>query len=418
MKRTIFLDPVKILYNSQQSVVLDAVLIVDGYIKAFGNEARTLAEKENIESEPSNHKLIAPCLVDPHSTLKSPFNGKTETLKSLRRKAAEAGYGQVALLPEGSNWRDNPELLNGFEDPNSDISIHLWGSFTIKGKGNELSQHANLLGQGAIGLAECNSLPPVELLRKGFLTNELGKYPVLLAPRDENIQGDGIVREGVETLRAGWSPDPIESETLPLSQLVELQNQYRHISIRIMNLSTAAGMSILKDSSPRPITSVSWWHLIADNANLLTSEIGWRVIPSLGTPKDRKALINGLFQGTLTAVAVNSIALEDSEITGPPEQRLPGLTGYHLVLPCLWDELINKSDWTIEKLWRALSFGPSELLNSKQETLSLGSRRWLIFDPHKKWIPSNNKQRSNIPANEPFKGKELTGKIIECGLNS
>tara|TARA_Y100001968_G_scaffold161044_1_gene147345 strand:- start:5817 stop:7073 length:1257 start_codon:yes stop_codon:yes gene_type:complete len=417
MSKVIFLDPVMTLSNSSQPITLDAVLIIDGEIKAFGNEARVLARKQNIKAESAKHKLIAPCLVDPHSNLIDPFNGKSETLSSLKKKAAEAGYGQIALLPKGSIWRDQPALVKGFNDPNSDIVIHLWGGFSLKGKGLELSPHANLIKEGAIGIAECDSLPPIQILKKSLLTNEIGKNPLLLAPRDSIISGNGIVREGVDTLRAGWDPDPIESETLPLSQLLELQKNYRTSSIRLMNISTSEGVSMLENCPNKPLASVSWWHLISDNSNLNLSEIGWRVVPSLGTPKDREALIKGLLQKTLNAVAVNSIGLDDAEIKGPPEQRLPGLTGYHLVLPCLWNELINKSGCSIETLWNALSFGPSRMLHSKEESLAIGSRRWLIFDPNEKWLQKRIPRRSNIAANEPFEGKEITGKIVECGLN-
>ena len=417
MKKTIFLDPVKILYDSSRPLSLDAVLISNGHIKAFGQEARLLAQKENIQAESAAQKLLAPCLVDPHSILIDPFAGKDETLRTLRQKAARAGYGQIGLLPKGSNWRDQPELLQGFDDPNSDITIHLWGSLTLQGEGKELSPHANLINEGAIGIAECENIPPIEILRKSLLTNELENHPLLLAPRDSIVQGNGIVREGVDALRAGWPPDPIESEVIPLSLLLQLKRQYKNIAMRLMNISTSEGVSMLNNCSEKPIASVSWWHLIADSSNLIPSDIGWRVLPSLGSPKDRQALIHGLLSNTLEAISVSSIALDDSVIKGPPEQRLPGVTGYHLVLPCLWNELINKSNWKIENLWNSLSFGPSRMLNSRQESLSVGSRRWLIFDPNKKWVNSTVKGISNVSANEPFYGKELTGQILECGLN-
>tara|TARA_Y100001968_G_scaffold292474_1_gene297701 strand:+ start:14327 stop:15583 length:1257 start_codon:yes stop_codon:yes gene_type:complete len=416
MKSTIFLDPVQILYNGTESVKLDAVLIDEGKVRAFGNEARIIAQKENIQGRSANEQLIAPCLVDPHSILIDPLNGKNETLKSLKQKAANAGYGQIGLLPKGSTWRDQPELIQGFNTTKSDISIHLWGGFSIKGQGKELSPHANLIKNGAIGIAEYDSIPPIEILRKGLLTNELGKSPLLLAPRDVNIQGSGMVREGVETLRSGWFPDPIESETLPLSQLLELQKQHTDVSMRLMNISTAAAVSMLSNCLEKPMASVSWWHLVSDNSSLNPTDIGWRVVPSLGSHNDRQSLINALYNKTLNAIAVNSLALDDSDIKGAPEKRLTGLTGYHLVLPCLWNELINKSGWTIEKLWDSLSFGPSRMLNSKEESLSIGSRRWLIFDPNKKWVQSNCKGISESSANEPFNGKEITGQIIHCGL--
>ena len=418
MTKTFLFDPIQILYNSTQAIELDAVLICNGQIKGFGKDARKLAKDAGIHGSSANEKLIAPCLVDPHSFLIDPINGRNETLKSLKEKAANAGYGQIALLPKGKNWRDKPALMNGFNNSTSDIYIHLWGSFSLGGKGKELAPHADLIDHGAIGIAECDSLPPAEILRKGLLTNELGKNPLLLAPRDPDLQGDGIVRESVETFRAGWTPNPLASETLPISQLLELQKEYQNINLKLMNISTQAGVSLLANYNCPPNASACWWNLIADNSNLNPSDIGWRVLPSLGTPTDRHGLIKGLEQSVLTAIAVHAIALDDSEVKGPPEQRLSGISGHQLVLPCLWDELIVKEGWTIEKLWDALSFGPSRFLNSPQEKLSIDSRRWLIFDPKEKWRQLINQKESKVAANEPFENKEITGKIILCGLNA
>ncbi len=410
------LDPVQILYGSNQPVVEDAVLIDKGHLIGFGDLARDLAKGKGINPKPSKEKLLAPCLVDPHSVLEEPINGLTESLRSIRKAAANAGYGQIALLPRSSNWRDKSELLRSFNDPLNDVTIHLWGSFSKGGEGKALSPHADLIEHGAIGLAEDDYSPPIDLLKQGLLLGEMGNSPLLFAPRDKNIQGDGIVREGVETLRAGWVPDPLASETLPLTQLLELQKLHPERSIRLMNLSTKDGVSILAKSSNKPLASVFWWHLVTDRAALNLSEIGWRVSPSIGSPQDRKALIKALKDKTLNAVAVHSIPLNEEETEQPLDQRPPGLSGHQLVLSALWQELVVKSNFSIEELWEALSFGPSKLLNAPEENLYLGSKRWLLFDPNKHWIQDRFHSRSPLAANQPWQGRNMLGKVVACGL--
>ena len=69
-------------------------------------------------------------------------------------------------------------------------------------------------------------MPPIELLRQGFLLGEMKNFPVLFAPRNQSLQAGGMSRQSVETLRAGWPPDPVESEIIPLGQLLELHNFY------------------------------------------------------------------------------------------------------------------------------------------------------------------------------------------------
>ena len=137
MAKTYLLDPVQILYGSHKSLSEDAVLICNGQIKAFGREARNEAQHLQISATRSPNKLIAPCLVDPHSILEEPHISRCETLTTLREKAAQAGYGQLALLPRSTSWRDRADRLMGFKNPHSDVVVHLWGSFSKEGKSEE-----------------------------------------------------------------------------------------------------------------------------------------------------------------------------------------------------------------------------------------------------------------------------------------
>ncbi len=416
MPESLLMDPVRVLKGSNKKVSNDSVLINKGKLQAFGEEAREVGKKLGLIAQSCPEKLLAPCLVDPHSVLEEAIGGRSETLQSLRNAASLSGYGQIALLPRSPSWRDQPDRLIGFSNANSDVKIHLWGSFSLNGEGRELSPHADLLENGALGLSEDNWTPSLTILQKGLLLGEMGKNPILLAARNKSIQGNGIVREGVEVLRAGWSPDPIATETLPLGDLLQLQQQFPKRRIRIMNLSTAEGVEMLSSSPIDPMASVDWWHLIADNGSLTPTDLGWTVCPSLGNKKDQAALIKGLQEGDLTAVAVNAIPMDEEESQLPADQRMPGLAGHNVVLPSLWQKLVVNQGWSIESLWKVLSFGPSRMLCLKEESLETGSNRWLLFDPKKSWIPNRNDLCAPKASNQPLLGKEVLGKVISCGL--
>ena len=126
-----------------------------------------------------------------------------------------------------------------------------------------------------------------------------------------------------------------------------------------MNISTTEGVSILKNASPNPMATISWWHLINDNFSLSPFGIGWSVTPSFGSPIDRVSLITGLEDNALTAISVHSTPTDDSEINLPANKRKKWISCYDLVLPLLWDQLARKSGWEVEKLWEEVSLGPS-----------------------------------------------------------
>ena len=357
---------------------------------------------------------LAPPLVDPHSVLEDPWLGRSETLDSLAIAAASGGYGTVALLPRARPWRDAPQRLAlAWPEP---LRLALWGSFSVEGADGDLALHAEQIAAGALGLAGSDHLPPLALLERGLRLGEMGEHPVLMAPRDPSLAREGFVRERVEALRAGWPTDPVLSETLPLQALLNLRAAHPAIRLRLMNLSTAEAVSVLRQEPDPPAASVSWWHLLADSGGLHPADEGWRVRPSLGGPGDREALIQGLRDGVVTAVAVHHLPLDGEEQLLPLDQRKAGMAGHGIALSLLWQELVERRGWSVEALWQALSWGPSRFLALPPERLAAASERWLLWDPGQAWRPAPG-ETGSLAANGPSLPPEgLRGRVIASGL--
>jgi len=363
----------------------------------------------------ASHLWLGPALVDPHSVLEDPWLGRAETLSSLAHAARSGGYGTVALLPWARPWRDRPEnLMLTWPEP---LRLLLWGSFSQGGEDGELAAHADQLAAGACGLAGSATLPPLALLERGLRLGETGRHPVLVAPRDRSLTQQGFVRERVEALRGGWPVDPVISELLPLQSLLALADALPEASLRLMNLSTAEGVERLRQRRGQPQASVGWWHLLADSGSLDPAAEGWRMVPSLGGPADREALIAGLADGTLSAVAVQHEALDAEERLLPLDQRRPGLAGHGLVLPLLWQALVAEGTWSARQLWRVLCWGPCGFLGLPPSRLEAGSSDWILFDPG---APGGfgPGQDPSLAANrpEPPQGA-FRGQVVASGLS-
>jgi dihydroorotase len=360
------------------------------------------------------HLWLAPPLVDPHSVLEDPWLGRSETLESLAQAAAAGGYGTVALLPWARSWRDRPERLQlAWQAP---LRLLLWGSFSQDGADETLALHREQLEAGALGLAGSDHLPPLPLLEKGLRLAEMGDRPVLLAPRDPALGQDGFVRERVESLRAGWPTDPVLSEALPLQTLLSLASAYQGLGLRLMNLSTSEAVALLEAHPAPPPATVSWWHLLADSGNLHPADEGWRVVPSLGAPADRAALLHALRRGLLTAVAVHHQSLDAEEQMLPLDQRKAGLAGHGLALPMLWQELVDRQGWSAEELWQALCWGPCRFLGLPPESLAPPTDRWILWDPTHPWAEAAQ-ERGSLAANIPSLGPAgLMGRVMASGL--
>jgi dihydroorotase len=354
---------------------------------------------------------LGPPLVDPHSVLEEPVLGRAETLASLAAAAVAGGYGTVALLPWARCWRDRPDRLAlRWPDP---LRLELWGSFSGEGADEELAPHGDQLAAGAVGLACGENLPPLALLERGLCLAEMGEAPVLVPPRDRSLAARGFVRERVEALRVGWPPDPVLSETLPLGSLLALAESSGTVALRLMNLSTAEGVARLRACSQPPRASVCWWHLLADSGRLDPADEGWRLVPSLGGPADREALIDALAEGLISAVAIHHQPLDAEEQLLPLDQRRPGVAGHGPALGLLWQELVERRGWNGKRLWERLCWGPAAFLDLEPESLQPGSRRWILFDPAAERIWRG----PSLAANTPWPAGPLPGVVVASGLS-
>ncbi|MEX1316348.1 MAG: dihydroorotase [Synechococcaceae cyanobacterium] len=400
----------------RQDVLIDG----QGRLQGWGEPARQCAGELGLAPLAADGWVLAPTLVDPHSVLEQPFDGMAESLDSLARSAAAGGYGTVALLPWARPWRDRPERLLGLAWPDP-LRLVLWGSFSAEGADAELAPHADQLAAGAIGMAGGEQAPPLPLLERGLLLGELADRPLLVAPRSAALCAGGFVREAVETLRAGWPPDPVLSETLPLQSLLALAAARPASRLILMNLSTAAAVEQLRALPAAPPCTVCWWHLLADSGSLSPVQAGWRLVPSLGGPRDRLALRTAAADGLISAVAVHHLPLDAEEQLLPLDQRRPGLAGHGarhgLVLPLLWQQLVEGQGCTVEQLWRLLSWGGSAVLGLPPERLQPGSRRWLLFDPSREWSWSRRESLSRA-ANQPRLGERIRGAVVASGLTA
>ncbi len=376
---TVLLRQVNVLEGPDLPVRQVDVLLEGGRLRTIASPGTTAAEGPDARAIDAAGLWLAPALVDPHSVLRDPLLGRAETLDSLAAAARAGGYGTVALLPWAVSWRDHPEALDHTWP--SPQRLLLWGAFSRGGEDLELAPHADLLAAGACGLASGPAMPALALLERGLRLAEMGSSPVLIAPRDPALSREGFVRERVEALRAGWPVDPPLSEILPLQGLLTLAAALPHPPLRLMNISTAESVDLLRAVPTPPPASVSWWHLVADCGCLNPAAEGWRLQPALGGPADREALIAALAEGVLSAVAVHHEALDPEERLLPLDQRRAGIAGHGFVLPLLWQELVVRRGWSVPQLWQILCWGPSRFLGLEPSTLQAGAQDWILFDP-------------------------------------
>lgn len=395
------------------------------------DDGRIVAIAPQITDPPADAQLInahgqylGTGLIDLYSQSGEPGHESRETHASLRQAATAGGFTRVGLLPNTEPAVDNVSAIASIFSKQTVATAaaaqtHLipWSAITLGAQGKQLVEFAELSEAGAIGFTDAQPLTNPALVRRLLEYTQPLNKPIALWPCDRQLTGEGVAREGLDSLRLGLAGASPIAETYPLAALIECIAEIP-TPIHIMRVSTARSVELIRQAKQRglPITaSVAWHHLCFDTGDLRDYRPSLRHDPPLGLPADRLALIEAVREGVLDAIAIDHAPYTYEEKTVAFNVAPPGAIGLELALPVLWQTLVaspTASKWSPELLWTRLSQGPAKCLRLSAGKLETGAIAELtLFNPNNKWTVSAESLRSLSHFNTPWTGQSIRGKV-------
>jgi dihydroorotase len=438
------------------------VLVEEGVISAIAPFITDLPPETNILD--GRGRFLGPGLVDLYSQSGQPGHESRETHTSIMRAAAAGGFTRVGLLPNTQPAVDNVGAIATIHQANltqaylsqavtptqtqpASAQLLPWATITLAGAGKQLTDLAELAETGALGFTDAAPLNNPALLRRLLEYAQPLQKPIALWPYDPHLAQGGFAREGVEALRLGLSGVSAIAETSALAALIEYLVEFPAL-VHIMRLSTAGGVALLKQAKARELpvsASVPWHHLVFDTQDLASYDPNLRHNPPLGNAADRQALIAGVAEGVIDAIAVDHSPYTYEEKTVAFDQAPAGAIGLELALPILWqrfvanqtaDKAVGATDklteddsdnlkpspvdyrrltlprWSPAQLWQALSDGPAHCLGLTPASIAVGEvADMTLFDPRIRWQVSAENLQS-LACNTPWEGQWVQGKVV------
>jgi dihydroorotase len=376
----------------------------------------TATPVDGIEVVDGSHLVFAPGLVDLYGHGGEPGYEDRETLTSLLMAARAGGFVRINILPDTKPALDRVEnivsLLDRYQPMATTIAgcpkLGIWGALTQNLEGKAMTELVELGTTQICGWADGVAISNPQLHRRLLEYIQTDSRPIALYACDRDLRGNGTVRAGVDALRLGLPPDPIASETAALANLLATIAEVGK-PVHLMRISTAAGVAAIAAAKQRglPITaSTTWLHAIADTTDLAEYDPNFHLDPPLGTPADRAAIIKGIQDGTIDAIAIDHTAHTYEDKTIPFSESPVGAIGLELALPLLWEHLVVTGKLSEIELWRSLSTNPARCLGQTPPI------EYILFDPTQQWQVSiaNLHSRSH---NTAWLGKVIRGKRID-----
>ena len=401
------------------SIGLDSVcdvIIEDGLIVEVGAdlsiEGGTVVE--------CAEKIVVPGLVDVHTHLREPGYEYKEDVESGTRAAAHGGFTAIAAMPNTEPVCDEGSAVRFLVERAAErgaVRVYPIGALTVGLKGTALAEMGDMLAEGAVafsddghGVQDSGTMRRVMDYAKTFDTT------VVCHCEDESLVGKGVVNEGAVSTRLGMPGWPFAGEDVAVARDIAIA-ELTGCRLHLAHLSTAGSVQLVREAKERGVSvtcEVTPHHLFLDEDALTpVYDTNFKMNPPLRTAADREALLAGLVDGTVDAIATDHAPHAAHEKALEFELAPFGTTGLETALPLVITNLVAKDVIGWGDVVRLMSQGPRAALRLPSITLSAGSVADItIIDPEARVevAPAFFESKSN---NSAFAGAKLFGKATE-----
>lgn len=384
------------------------ILIQDGYIKQIGVALLT----NGAEEIQLPQLQISSGWFDSSVSLGEPGFEDRETISNGLTVAAKSGFTAIALQPNSHPIIDNQGQINFVLNKAQNALTQLYpiGALTVGSEGKDMAELFDMKKAGAIAFGDYNkSLDNANLLKIALQYVQDFDGLVIAFAQDEKIKGNGVANEGLASTRLGLKGIPTLAEELHIARNLFLL-EYTGGKLHIPTISTQKSVALIKEAKAKGLQvscSVSVHHLVLNEDQLDGFDTRYKVTPPLRSESDRKALLEGILDGTIDMITTdhNPIDIEHKkmEFDGAKNGTI-GLESAFGALSCVLPTAV-----IIEKLTAGkTTFGiPSHSINEGEPA------NLTLFTTEGESIFTQENILSKSK-NSAFLGQKLQGKVYGC----
>jgi dihydroorotase len=362
--------------------------------------------------------IVAPGFIDLHVHLREPGQAHKETIATGTAAAAAGGFTSVCTMPNTVPVNDSAEITRWMQGPERGALVNVFpiAAATIGSLGEKLTNFAALKRAGAVAVSD-DGKPILDdkLMREALRAAARLKIPVVQHAEDTRLTSGCSMNFGPTSFRLGLHGMTNEAEANIVERDIALARVTKG-HVHVAHLSTREALQAVraaKKAGLRVTCEVTPHHFTLVDANVGEFDTNYKMNPPLRSPADREALIEGILDGTIDAIATDHAphAFHEKEVEF--ERAAFGITGLETALPLAITVLHQHFELPLWRIVELLSSNPAKIFNlGGRGTLAKGAHADVtIFDPRKKWTFDASQSYSKSK-NTPFDGWTFSGKIV------
>jgi dihydroorotase len=393
------------------------VLIEDGVIRSIG---QNLSAAETFDA---TGLIVAPGFIDMHVHLREPGFEHAETIESGSRAAAAGGFTSICPMPNTSPVNDNATVTSYIiEKARRHAIVNVWpiGAITKGSRGDELASIGSMKQAGTVAISDDGRpVMNARVMRRAMECARSFGLPVIDHCEDLHLSAGGDMHEGLESVRLGLrgipgcSEDVMVARDILLAELTGARYHVAHISshhsVEMVAYAKSRGLSVTAEVTPH--------HLALADADMHPYDSNFKMKPPLRSHCDVSAMVNGIVNGAIDAIATDHAPHPGSEKMQEFEKCPFGILGLETAIGVALEQLVHPGKIDLKRFVELFTTGPEKILGLSRGRLTPGSPADVtIFSADREWTYDVNKSFSRS-RNSPFDGHTFKGGPVATVVN-
>ena len=392
-------------------------LLIEGdRIAAIGPGLSEAGLGSDVEIVDAGGLCLAPGLVDMRVQLREPGAEHMESIETGGQAAAAGGVTTMVTLPDTEPPVDDVSVVEFLARRAREAKlakIHTYAAATKGLAGRELTEMGLLAANGALGFTDgVKAIADALVMRRVLAYARSFDQLVIQHPEEPSLASAGEVTEGEIATRLGLPA------VTPMAEVIMVERDLRLVEItgaryHAAHLSTAAAIDAVRQGKAAglPVTCDTAPPYFALNETAIGDYRTFaKLSPPLRSEADRRAVVAGLADGTIDAIASDHAPWDQDSKRLPFSSAACGIIGLETLLP-LSLELYHNRHLSLLEVLRRLTMKPARILGLEVGRLSPGSPADLVlFDLDSPWRIDTERFRSKSK-NAPFDGRPVQGRV-------
>lgn len=416
----ILIQNARILDASQNLDSVQDLLIQNGRIAQIAPSI----SPANAEIMDASGQIVAPGLIDLHVHLRTPGQEYKEDTQTGTLAAARGGVTSVCVMPNTAPPIDRrsvvEDVLQRARSEGNGVRVLPVASVSIDARNEQLSEMAELKACGAVAVSDdAFPIQDAGFMRRVFQYAKTCDLVVMLHCEDTSLTHGGCMNEGVVSNELGLRGMPRVAEELAVFKACALAREVGN-RIHILHNTTKGAVEQIrraKNDGVLVTAEVCPHHFALTDESCRHYNTQAKMNPPLRTDEDVAALIDGLKDGTIDAIATDHAPHASHEKEREFDHAPFGITGLETLLPLSIKHLVAPGYLSLAQTIEKMTTIPARILGLETGTLKPGAPAdILIFDAQTPWI-LNAQDLGSKSKNTPFDGVEMIGRAQATLVN-